>query len=73
MKRSPVKYFCCFMSELRHLRASKLQGDSLPHHSLHHMLQGNLCSGAWSTSSPSFFTDLGVCGVVPLTSSHSTL
>ncbi|KAK4830119.1 hypothetical protein QYF61_008546, partial [Mycteria americana] len=35
-----------------------LQGDSLPHHGLHHGLQGNLCSGAWSTSSPSFFTDL---------------
>ncbi|KAK4829708.1 hypothetical protein QYF61_006083 [Mycteria americana] len=35
-----------------------LQGDSLPHHSLHHGLQGNLCSGTWSTSSPSFFTDL---------------
>ena len=33
----------------------------------------SLCSGAWSTSSPSFFTDLGVCGVVPLTSSHSAL
>ncbi|KAK4829372.1 hypothetical protein QYF61_003495 [Mycteria americana] len=28
-------------------------------HGLHHGLQGNLCSGAWSTSSPSFFTDLG--------------
>ena len=28
-----------------------LQGDSLPHHGLHHGLQGNLCSGAWSTSS----------------------
>ncbi|KAK4810966.1 hypothetical protein QYF61_014438 [Mycteria americana] len=30
-----------------------LQGDSLPHQVLHHGLQGNLCSGAWSTSSPS--------------------
>ncbi|KAK4826053.1 hypothetical protein QYF61_004168 [Mycteria americana] len=29
-----------------------LQGDSLPHHGLHHGLQGNFCSGAWSTSSP---------------------
>ncbi|KAK4821752.1 hypothetical protein QYF61_000813 [Mycteria americana] len=36
-----------------------LQGDSLPHHGLNHWLQGNLCSGTWSTSSPSFFTDLG--------------
>ncbi|KAM9590835.1 uncharacterized protein ACIBXB_005885 [Morphnus guianensis] len=50
-----------------------LQGDSLPHHGLHHRLQGNLCSGAWSTSSPSFFTDLGVCRVVSLTCSHSSL
>ena len=36
-------------------------------------LQGNLCSGAWSTSSPSFFTDLVVCRVVSLTSAHSSL
>ncbi|KAK4827365.1 hypothetical protein QYF61_017303 [Mycteria americana] len=36
------------------------QGDSLPHHGLHHRLQRNLCSGTWSTSSPFFFTDLGV-------------
>ncbi|KAK4822676.1 hypothetical protein QYF61_019043 [Mycteria americana] len=26
------------------------QGDSLPHHGLHYRLQGNLCSGTWSTS-----------------------
>jgi len=38
-----------------------------------HGLQGNLCSGAWSTSSPSFFTDLGVCRVVSPTYSHSSL
>jgi len=50
-----------------------LQGDSPPHHSPHHGLQGNLCSGTWSTSSPSFFTDLGVCTAVSLTSSHSSL
>ena len=48
-----------------------VQGDSLPHHGLPHGLQGNLCSGAWSTSSPSFFTDLGVCRVVSLTYSLS--
>lgn len=30
-------------------------------------LQGNLCSGTWSTSSPSFFTDFGVCRIVSLT------
>jgi len=50
-----------------------LQGDSLPHHGLLHRLQGNLCSGTWSTSSPSFFTDLGFCRVVSLTYSHSSL
>ena len=50
-----------------------LPGDSLPHHGLPHGLQGNLCSGAWSTSSPSFFTDLGVCRAVSLTYSHSSL
>ena len=33
----------------------------------------SLCSGAWSTSSPSFFTDLGVCRVVFLTYSNSSL
>ena len=51
----------------------ELQGDSLPHHGLHHGLPGNLCSGTWSTSSPSLFTDLGVCRVVSLTYSHSSL
>ena len=44
-----------------------LQGHSLPHHSLLHGLQGNLCSSAWSTSSPSFFTDLGACRALFLT------
>jgi len=44
-----------------------LPGDNLFHHGLHHRLQWNLCSGAWSTSSPSFFTDLCVCRVVCLT------
>ena len=44
-----------------------LQGDSLPRHGLLHGLQGNLCSGVSSPSSPSFFTDLGVCRVVSLT------
>jgi len=37
-----------------------LQGNNLPHHGLHYVLPGkNLCSGAWRTSSPSFFTVLG--------------
>jgi len=50
-----------------------LQGLSLPHHGLHHGLEGKtLCSGVSRTSSP-FFTDLGVCRVVSLTSSHSSL
>jgi len=46
-----------------------LQGDSLRHHGFHHGVQGNLCSGAWSTSFPpaSFFTDHGVCRVVSFT------
>ena len=40
----------------------------------HHELQGKtLCSSISSTSSPSFFTDLGVCRVVSLTWSHSSL
>jgi len=49
-----------------------LQGHSLPYHGLLRGLQRNLCSGAWSTSSLSFFTDLGVCSVVLLTLSHSS-
>ncbi|XP_051634094.1 uncharacterized protein LOC127466819 [Manacus candei] len=39
-------------------------GAQLLHHGLHHGLQG-LSSGAWSTSCPSFCTDLGVC-LVPM-------
>jgi len=51
-----------------------LQGDNLPHHGLHHELQGRaLSSSVLCTSSPSFFTDLGVCRVVSFTSSHSPL
>jgi len=49
-----------------------LQGYSLPHHGLLHGLQENLCSGVWSTSSPSF-TDAGVCRVASLTLSHCCL
>jgi len=47
-----------------------LQWDSLPPHGLLHGLQGNLCSGPWSTSSPSFCTDLGVAS---LAYSHSSV
>jgi len=51
-----------------------LQRDSLPHHGLHHELQGkDLCFSISSTSSPSFFTDLAVCRVASFTSSHSSL
>jgi len=50
-----------------------LQRHSLPHHGLQHRLQGNLCSVAWSTSSPSFFTDLCVCRVISLAYSYSSL
>jgi len=40
----------------------------------HHELQGKtLSSVISSTSSPSFFTDLGACRVVSLTSSHSSV
>jgi len=49
-----------------------LQGDSLPHHGLHHELQRNLCYGTWSTSSPSF-TDLDICRVFSLTYPYSSL
>jgi len=35
-----------------------LQRIASPLHGLNHKLQGNLCSGAWSTSSPSFLIDL---------------
>jgi len=49
-----------------------LQGHSLPHHGLRHGCRG-VCSSAWRTFSPSFFTDLGVCRVVSLASSHSSL
>lgn len=45
----------------------------LPHHGLHHRLQRSLCFSAWSTSFPSFFTDLGICRAVPLIWSHSSL
>jgi len=44
-----------------------LKGSNLLHHGLLHRLQGNLCSGTWSTSSPSFLADLGVYRVVYLT------
>jgi len=56
---------------LLHCGPPRAAGDNLLHHGLLHRLQGNLCSGAWSTSSPSF-TDLGVCRAISLTHSHSS-
>jgi len=51
-----------------------LQRDNLPHYGPLHRLQGNLCSSTWRTSSSSsFFTDLGTCRAVSLTCSHSSL
>jgi len=50
-----------------------LQGHSLAHCGLLHGLQGNLCSSTWSTSCPSFSTDLEVCRVVALSWSHLCL
>jgi len=77
--RHPPAPVCCPFHRLQvdicsTMELTGLQGDNLPHHSLHHELQGKgLCSGTWSTSSPSFFTDLGVCRVVSFTSFHSSL
>lgn len=39
----------------------------------HHGLQEKLFSSVWSTSSLTFFNDLGVCTVVPFTYFHSSL
>lgn len=44
-----------------------------PLHGLHWGLQGNLCSGAWSSSCSSSSTDRCGCRVAPLTCSHSSL
>ena len=55
---------------LSHSSSPQAVWKYLLHHGPLHGLQGNLCSGTWSTS---FFTDLGVCTVVSLTFSHSSL
>ena len=57
-------------STVDHYRTQEI---NVCHYSLHHSLLENLCSGAWSTSSPSFFTDLGMCRVVSVTYDHSSL
>jgi len=59
--------------DLLHREPPWAAGHSLPHQGLLHGLQGNLCPDAWSTSTPSFCTDLGVCRAVSLTSSHFSL
>jgi len=43
-----------------------VQGHNLLHHGLLHQLYRNLCFGTWSTSSFSFFTELGVCRAASL-------
>jgi len=48
-----------------------LQGIDLRYHGLILGLLGTFCSGAWSTSSTSFFSHIGVCRAVSLTLSHS--
>lgn len=48
-------------------------GAQLLHCGLHQGLWGNLSSGAQSTCSASFSNDIGVCRVIPLTFSQSTL
>jgi len=59
---------------LLHCGPLRTAGGHLPHHGLHHELQGKaLCSDILGTSSPLFFTDLGVCRIVSLTSSQSSL
>lgn len=45
----------------------------LLHRGPHPRLQGNLCWVTWSTSCPSFSTDMGICRAVPLAYSHSSL
>lgn len=58
---------------LLHIDLHGLQGDWLLHHGLLQGLQDKFFSSFWSTSSPSFFNDLGVCRVVAVTDSHSSL
>lgn len=48
-------------------------GTQQLHHGLHHKLQGNPCSSAWTITSISFFTDLDVCRVVSFAYFHSSL
>lgn len=59
---SGISCICC-----RTRSSMGCRGDNLLHHGLLCRLQGNLCSGAWSSSSPSFLTDLGVCRAVSCT------
>lgn len=58
---------------LLHTDLHELQGDRQLHHGLFQRLQGNLCSSSWNTLTTSFFNDLGVCRIVAVTVSHSSL
>ena len=50
-----------------------LQGGNLHYQGLLHGVQENLCSAICNTSSPSFFTDLGVCRLFHIFSLASLL
>lgn len=66
---SPWHHRLLWAALLQHGASPWATGAELPHHGL----QGNLCSGIWSTSSPCFSTDLSVCRTVALTCSLSPL
>lgn len=58
----PSGHICPLQSGLFH----ELQRGFLLWCDLFYRLQGNICSGTWSTFSLSFFPDLGVCRIVSL-------
>jgi len=64
----------CYSAPGRVLHGLQSFRINLVRHGLFMGLSVDICSGAWSTSSPSFFTDLSVCKVVSHTIfSHSSL
>lgn len=65
-----VSWAFCRLQHCRVLRG--LQGNSLPHHNLHHRGQENVCVSSYSISSLSF-TYRGVFRAVSLPYSHSFL
>lgn len=50
-----------------------LQSKKLIPQGFHHRLLGNICFSTWSSSSSTFFIDLGVCRDIPLTFLKSSL